>query len=575
METGASTVQDNNEKNFYENVDKYINSLSKKFRDKSVIKQQVYNDILKCLLLPKGTSSDPYSSAFVYWSKQKFLLIKVAGIDIVVCAKLKKPVCVYEAFYNVINEAHTNVSHGGREKTSSELNSQYSWIPRFCIEIFLKQCIPCQTRKPIKQHVASKPIISLGVMTRLQIDLIDMRTRPDKISSDLVYCWILNCIDHFSKFSWAFPLKTKSADEVATRLRELFFVFGPPRLLHSDNGREFVSSVITELKVLFRDLCFIRGRPRHPQSQGCIERANGVLCDALGKWMCTNNSSNWSYGLLPVVYGLNTRKSTVTKATPYEVMFGQQPRSDSDFWKLVHQSGIDDEEDLPTPIDELNDDLIEDRDDNPINLDEVVDTDIVDLVRQLSDNVSSISLINAPAASSTKTTTSTKHSTIRKAATDHYLATANKKMKLHQDSIKLVANNFDLNDCVGIEIHSADRTNTDPKYLPCIISEKFEKNNIFLFKLICQYGILDHTFEAGQFVNLKEACPNELKNLDISNLKPITIIAATKLYSRGSTTGQTCNCRGKCATKICPCKRENVFCSTKCHSKRGGCSNMD
>ncbi|CAF1145354.1 unnamed protein product, partial [Didymodactylos carnosus] len=28
-------------------------------------------------------------------------------------------------------------------------------------------------------------------------------------------------------------------------------------------------------------MCFIRGRPRHPQSQGLAERGNGVLCDSL------------------------------------------------------------------------------------------------------------------------------------------------------------------------------------------------------------------------------------------------------------------------------------------------------
>ncbi|CAF4168600.1 unnamed protein product, partial [Didymodactylos carnosus] len=28
-------------------------------------------------------------------------------------------------------------------------------------------------------------------------------------------------------------------------------------------------------------MCFVRGRPRHPQSQGCVERANGILTVAL------------------------------------------------------------------------------------------------------------------------------------------------------------------------------------------------------------------------------------------------------------------------------------------------------
>jgi hypothetical protein len=266
-------------------------------------------------------------------------------------------------------------------------------------------------------------------MTRVQIDLIDIRTRPDKVSPDLVYNWILNCIDHFSKFSWSFPLKNKSAAEVADKLRELFFVFGPPRILHSDNGREFVSNVIVELKNLFPDMVFIRGRPRHPQSQGCIERANGVLCDALGKWLSTNNSSSWSSALLPVVYGINTRRSHVTKTTTYEVIFGQSPRSDSEFWKLVYENGIEDEEHLPTIVAETEDDLINDQNDNRLNRDERIDNEVIALVNQLSDDVSSYSIINKPSTpmpSSIITITPTRHATIGSSATDHYLATANK-----------------------------------------------------------------------------------------------------------------------------------------------------
>ena len=176
MKSYSNIIEDNNKKIFYEKVDEYISSLSKNFRAKCVIKQHIYNDILICLEMPKGKSCASSSSTFVYWARKKFVLVKIAGTNIVVCAKLKKPVCVYESLYNVINKAHNVISHGGREKTTYELNRHYSWIPRFCIGIFIKQCVSCQIRKLLKQHVLSKPIISLGVMTRLQIDLIDMRT---------------------------------------------------------------------------------------------------------------------------------------------------------------------------------------------------------------------------------------------------------------------------------------------------------------------------------------------------------------------------------------------------------------
>ena len=122
MASNSTIVEvNNNEKNYYDKVDEYINSLSGKFREKSVIKEDVYNKIQQCLLLPKGTSTDLFSTSFTYWVKHKFVLIKIAAIDVVACIKTKKPVFTYENFYNVINEAHINVSHGGREKTICSL----------------------------------------------------------------------------------------------------------------------------------------------------------------------------------------------------------------------------------------------------------------------------------------------------------------------------------------------------------------------------------------------------------------------------------------------------------------------
>ncbi|CAF1185028.1 unnamed protein product [Didymodactylos carnosus] len=338
----VTTVDQSNdsEKLFFDDVDKHISSLHEKYREKTVIKKDTYDKILMALSLEKGKSSQSLSPKFIFWCRNNFLLSKVAGIDVVYCVKSRKPVCLYESFYTVVSECHQNISRGGRHKMLPEIASQYSWIPKFVIEIFLKHYFACQVRKPVKQHVVSKPIISLDVMTRLQIDLVDMRTRLDVVSNDVVYQWILNCINHFSKFSWAYPLQNKSATEVAKCLRGLCYVFGPPRLLHSDNGREFVADVVQELKALFPGMCFVRGRPRHPQSQGCIERTNGVLTGAL------------------VVYGTNTRVASATKCTPHEVMFGQKPRCDQEFWKIIQENDIVDEEQLLTPVGGFSDDIV-------------------------------------------------------------------------------------------------------------------------------------------------------------------------------------------------------------------------
>ena len=62
------------------------------------------------------------------------------------------------------------------------------------------------------------------VFERIQIDLIDMRT-PDG-----EYKWILHIVDHFSKFSSSFALRSKHAVEVSEKLALWIGLFGPPHI---------------------------------------------------------------------------------------------------------------------------------------------------------------------------------------------------------------------------------------------------------------------------------------------------------------------------------------------------------
>jgi IS30 family transposase len=51
--------------------------------------------------------------------------------------------------------------------------------------------------------------------------------------------------------------------------------FGPPKILQSDNGTEFKGA----LSILLQEhgIKVINGCPHHPQSQGMVKHANGVL----------------------------------------------------------------------------------------------------------------------------------------------------------------------------------------------------------------------------------------------------------------------------------------------------------
>ena len=175
-------------------------------------------------------------------------------------------------------------------------------------------------------------------MMKVEVDLIHME--------DEIYKYICHARDHFTKWSWAAPLQTKEAKEVAKVLRKIFLNFGPPTLLDTDNGSEFTTQVICELMSNWSGTRSIRGRPRHTQSQGLIERGNSVLKSKLSKWMQRNRSTLWSQGLDYVIYAMNTSYCRVTKYTPYELVFGQKPRANLNLLKDMPVDTVTDEDDI-------------------------------------------------------------------------------------------------------------------------------------------------------------------------------------------------------------------------------------
>jgi len=97
-------------------------------------------------------------------------------------------------------------------------------------------CDTCQTRRSFPTPISGKPVISIGFLTRLQVDLIDMRS-----VSYNGYNFIMHAKDHFTKFAWLYALPSKEAFHAANNLRNIFYIFGPPKILQSYNGKEFVS----------------------------------------------------------------------------------------------------------------------------------------------------------------------------------------------------------------------------------------------------------------------------------------------------------------------------------------------
>ena len=177
----------------------------------------------------------------------------------------------------------------------------------------------------------------------MQIDLIDMRHMPDDS-----YNYIVHYMDHWSKFHVMWPLMRKSAVEVAIGLATKVFPYlGLPKILQSDNGREFVNEIVKETLTLWPgQVVIINGRPHHSQSQGLVEKGNHCVemqIQSMKKeWGGTGNVpwTDWLPRIQCMVVGkfyidhflthldnLNTQLCRTLKKSPYEVVFGQPPQT--------------------------------------------------------------------------------------------------------------------------------------------------------------------------------------------------------------------------------------------------------
>ncbi|CAF0978657.1 unnamed protein product [Rotaria sordida] len=332
---------------------------------------------------------------------------------------------------------------------------------------------------------------------------------------------------------------------------------------------------------MWSGLIILNGRPRHPQSQGLVERGNSTLCDILGKFMQDRNTSQWSTCLLPAIYSMNTSLAQGIKHTPFEVVFGQKPRLNMILWQSIADQGIEDEEDLPLPIRKQlkeipNRDVTENEDSassipsNNIQVEQqstlanhITTNDLADENNDENNirdeaNTSNLGLVGFP------------HTAIRTKAADVYLARATRQQHAHKVHLQSLWERCNVGDFVGLKIDKVDRTNTDPKLLPCMIIEK-EADRM---KLACVHGIINKWFTVDVLVGLS-AVPHELVNLQLNGLPEISMITASKLYVRGGVNGVCCSCKGGCKTKQCACKKNQVFCSTKCHKNNSCCENVE
>jgi RNase P subunit RPR2 len=156
-----------------------------------------------------------------------------------------------------------NSNHYGQNRLYELCKKMYFSIPRSIAREVCKECNVCAQAQPLKTKEKFKYILDSKPFERLIFDLIDMRTFKEDNDG---LCWILTYIDVYSKYMSTFPLKSKSAVEVQSKLQSLFYLLGVPQIIQCDNGKEFKNSILVDY-CKENNIALIHDIPRRPQSQ--------------------------------------------------------------------------------------------------------------------------------------------------------------------------------------------------------------------------------------------------------------------------------------------------------------------
>jgi len=423
---------------------------------------------------------------------------------------------------------------------------KYANITTEAVALFKSLCIECMKKRKrvATKGVVVKPILTSEYGSRGQVDLIDMQSMPSG-----QYKWIMVYQDHLTKFCILRPLSTKRAAEVAYQLIDIFLLMGAPHILQSDNGAEFTASVINELKSLWPELLIVHGKPRHPQSQGSVERLNCDIKDILIAWLGDNNSVDWSAGLKFVQFSKNVSHHSGIKQSPYQALFVCTPRVGL---RSTHLP----EEVLRLMVSE--DDLF-----NALHTTDTIESN--DPAATTSS--SSINQSTDPAATTTSSSInqSSDPSTssiqpCRKKAREALQEQAQRMVKRS----RIINKPGDPGDNVTIPIPLVDRGRGDARNIMGVIIDRNEND---LYRIAVHAGILQGMYARNQF----ELCTQKLLTFDdVCQAQEISLRSAVSQTSKSGGQGyMKCNCSGvgknKCQSKKCKCFKNNLKCNSRCH----------
>jgi hypothetical protein len=226
----------------------------------------------------------------------------------------------------ILREYHNvkTAAHLGMRKTRERcFRSRFFWPGMSSsVERWVRNCMQCGARKKPK-HSRRQPMQTYRVGAKFDIVSIDI-LGPFKPRTTSGNKYILTITDHFTRWVEAHALSDAHGLRIAKYVIKFIGRFGPPLVLHSDQGSNVDGTVVGEVCRVM-DITKSHTCAWHPQGNAITERENKVIVDMLSHF-CNQRQTDWDEHLPVVMLGYRSSVHRILGESPAAMMYGQELR---------------------------------------------------------------------------------------------------------------------------------------------------------------------------------------------------------------------------------------------------------
>jgi len=208
--------------------------------------------------------------------------------------------------------------HLGKKKVTRQIALHYHWPCMIDnVEKWIRACLTCARRKRTRNMSAAEPGRASNASYPWEKIAMDS-VKPHEESKE-GYTVILTVIDLFTRWVLAIPMVRASAEEVSKALfKHVFCMFGKPKEVISDNGSEFMNTVVQNMLQKWNVKYHYTGGY---QPQACpVERYHRFMNSTM-TMLCNKHGSDWADYLPVACFVYNSSTCESTGYTPYELVY--------------------------------------------------------------------------------------------------------------------------------------------------------------------------------------------------------------------------------------------------------------